>query len=156
MKKKQLEIICNDNNYEDVIKILSDYKIMYFDNYSQVIPPSFIDEKGPKRVFGFWGFIAAIVGVYLSILFLYWTQKISYPLNIGGKDLFTFAASVPIIFEFTVLVLVISLFITYLVNYKILRWKKNSGNIRTILIEHIYNTDLLQSKLEPLGAVIKQ
>lgn len=156
MNKKRMEIICNNDNYEDVIRILTDYKIAQYDNYSQVIPPTFVDEKGPKGIFGFWGFIAACAGVYLSVLFLYWTQKISYPLNIGGKDIFTFASSVPIIFEFSVLFLVVSLFILFLVSYKMIRWKKTSTDIRTISIEHIYNTDLLQSKLEPLGAVIRK
>jgi mono/diheme cytochrome c family protein len=44
-----------------------------------------------------------ILGAVLALLFEWWTSAIDYPLNTGGKPLFSWQAFVPVMFEVTVL-----------------------------------------------------
>ncbi|MGD0835849.1 MAG: quinol:electron acceptor oxidoreductase subunit ActD [Polyangia bacterium] len=44
-----------------------------------------------------------VLGALLAILFEWWTSAIDYPLNTGGKPLFSWQAFVPVMFEVTVL-----------------------------------------------------
>lgn len=44
-----------------------------------------------------------IIGAFLGLLFQFWTSAIDWPINVGGKPLFSWQAFVPIIFECGVL-----------------------------------------------------
>jgi mono/diheme cytochrome c family protein len=44
-----------------------------------------------------------ILGAVLALLFEWWTSAVDYPLNTGGKPLFSWQAFVPVMFEVTVL-----------------------------------------------------
>lgn len=44
-----------------------------------------------------------IVGGFTGLALQYWTTVIEYPLNIGGRPLFSWPSFVPVIFELTVL-----------------------------------------------------
>jgi hypothetical protein len=48
-------------------------------------------------------FIAAIVGLLAGLGLTYYTSVVDWPLNIGGKPLFSLPAFIPILFELTVL-----------------------------------------------------
>jgi hypothetical protein len=53
---------------------------------------------------GYLVFLGGLTGFVLAILLQWWTGAKDYPLVIGGKPLFAFEFSMPIIFELTVLV----------------------------------------------------
>ncbi len=44
-----------------------------------------------------------LLGLVLGTAFTWWTSAVDYPLNIGGKPLFSLPAFVPIMFEITIL-----------------------------------------------------
>ncbi len=48
-------------------------------------------------------FAAGVVGLLAGLALTYYTSVIDWPLNIGGKPLFSLPAFIPIIFELTVL-----------------------------------------------------
>jgi len=52
---------------------------------------------------GYLVFLGGLTGFVLAILLQWWTGAKDYPLVVGGKPLFAFEFSMPIIFELTVL-----------------------------------------------------
>lgn len=48
-------------------------------------------------------FLAGIVGMLVALALTYYTSVIDWPINIGGKPLFSLPAFIPIIFELTIL-----------------------------------------------------
>lgn len=48
-------------------------------------------------------FFAAIVGLLAGLALTYWTSAVNWPINIGGKPMFSLPAFVPIMFELTIL-----------------------------------------------------
>jgi len=57
-----------------------------------------------KRSFIPWvTFITGCTGCAVGLGFQWWTSAISWPINIGGKPMFSHAAFIPITFEFTIL-----------------------------------------------------
>ncbi len=48
-------------------------------------------------------FIAACVGLLAALALVYYTSVIDWPVNIGGKPMFSLPAFIPIMFELTVL-----------------------------------------------------
>lgn len=48
-------------------------------------------------------FIAASIGLMVSLYFQYWTSAVDWPINVGGKPFNSFPAFVPVAFEITVL-----------------------------------------------------
>jgi len=59
--------------------------------------------KGPSRL-GYVALVAGITAVLLAKLAQWWMSEVDYPLNIGGKPLFSWPAFVPVTFELMVLV----------------------------------------------------
>jgi hypothetical protein len=55
-----------------------------------------------------------LIGALLGLLFQFWTSAISWPINVGGKPLFSWQAFVPIIFECGVLFAGITTFMAIL------------------------------------------
>lgn len=48
-------------------------------------------------------FIAALVGLLAGLSLTYYTSVVNWPINVGGKPMFSLPAFIPIIFELTVL-----------------------------------------------------
>ena len=48
-------------------------------------------------------FIAGIIGLSLGLALTYYTSVSDWPINVGGKPMFSLPAFVPIIFELTIL-----------------------------------------------------
>jgi hypothetical protein len=62
------------------------------------------DAMGLKRSFIPWvTFFLGLTGCALGFAFQWWTSAVSWPLNIGGKPLFSAPAFIPVTFELTVL-----------------------------------------------------
>jgi hypothetical protein len=57
----------------------------------------------PRSILGYLVFIAGSIGFFGAIGLIYYAGAISYKLVIGGKPLFAFEPSIPIMFECTVL-----------------------------------------------------
>jgi len=53
-----------------------------------------------------------VVGGGLGLLFTYWTSAINWPINVGGKPLFSWQAFIPIVFEAGVLLAGITTFLS--------------------------------------------
>ncbi len=49
-------------------------------------------------------FLAAFLGLTAGLGLQYWTSVIAYPLNIGGRPLFSWPAFIPVTFEMTILI----------------------------------------------------
>lgn len=48
-------------------------------------------------------FVAGVVGLGAGLLLTWWTSVVDWPINVGGKPLFSLPAFIPIIFELTIL-----------------------------------------------------
>jgi hypothetical protein len=48
-------------------------------------------------------FIAGLAGLSFALWFTWWTSAVNWPVNIGGKPMFSLPAFIPICFELTVL-----------------------------------------------------
>lgn len=48
-------------------------------------------------------FIAGLTGLLAGLLLTWWTSVVSWPINVGGKPMFSLPAFVPVIFELTIL-----------------------------------------------------
>ena len=57
----------------------------------------------PYSKLGFLVFVGGITGAFLGWLLQWWTSEVDYAINISNKPLYAFEASVPIIFELTIL-----------------------------------------------------
>lgn len=59
---------------------------------------------GIKRsVIPYVAFVAGVVGLLAALALVYYTSVMNWPINIGGKPLFSLPAFIPIMFELTVL-----------------------------------------------------
>ena len=59
---------------------------------------------GVKRSWLPWvTFFAGTTGCLLGLWFTWWTSAVSWPINVGGKPMWSLPAFVPIIFELTIL-----------------------------------------------------
>lgn len=48
-------------------------------------------------------FVAGVVGLGAGLLLTWWTSAVDWPINVGGKPLFSLPAFIPIMFELTIL-----------------------------------------------------
>ena len=48
-------------------------------------------------------FIFGLTGCFLGLYFQYWTSAVSWPVNVGGKPMFSLPAFIPVTFELTIL-----------------------------------------------------
>ena len=53
-------------------------------------------------------FIAGVTGCFLGLYMQYWMSAVSWPLNVGGKPLFSLPAFIPVTFELTILLAALS------------------------------------------------
>lgn len=58
---------------------------------------------------GWVGLIAGMSGTFLAFLMIWWMVEINYPNIFGGKPYFNLTASIPIMFELTVLLSALTL-----------------------------------------------
>jgi len=58
--------------------------------------------KGPSKL-GYVALVAGLLGVTLSKVAQWWMSQVDYPLNVGGKPLFSWPAFLPVTFELMVL-----------------------------------------------------
>lgn len=59
--------------------------------------------KLPPSKLGYVALVFGISGIMAGLLMVYWMSAVNYPINIGGKPIFSFPAYIPILFEITVL-----------------------------------------------------
>lgn len=96
--------------FEDEYKLLEAAKKTHaqgyrkFDSISPFPIHGMDDAIGLKRSPVPWfTFIAGSVGCAAGVWLQWWTSAVSWPINIGGKPMFSLPAFIPVIFEITVL-----------------------------------------------------
>lgn len=57
----------------------------------------------PRSSIPYVTFIAGIIGGSFALWLTWWTSVVNWPINVGGKPLFSLPAFIPIIFELTIL-----------------------------------------------------
>jgi len=75
-----------------------------FECYSPLPVEGLADAIGFRRSgLPFVVLVGGVVGCLSGIALQYWTTVIAYPLNIGGRPVFSWPSFVPVVFEMTVL-----------------------------------------------------
>jgi len=112
--KKALAGITDDP--DKFLELAEDARRQGFSNLDAIMPypvHGFEEKLGLKKS---WVPAAAkfmlLVGASLGLLFQFWTSAIDWPINVGGKPLFSWQAFVPIIFECGVLFAGITTFLS--------------------------------------------
>lgn len=57
----------------------------------------------PRSSIPYVTFIAGVVGLISGLLLTWWTSAVNWPINVGGKPMFSLPAFIPIMFELTIL-----------------------------------------------------
>ena len=101
--------------WEDDVQILQAARKMRQAGYTQFdaitpFPIHGMEEAiGIKRSMIPWvTFFAGLLGCAVGMGFQYWASVVSWPINVGGKPLFSLPAFVPITFELTILLAALS------------------------------------------------
>ncbi len=93
-------VLNNPEKYEDDLKHIISLNIGKID----IIDPfGKMKFKSKKQVVSYSIFIGAVIGLLLALGFQYYAQTVYYPLNIGGRAIFSFIPSIPVTFEFAAL-----------------------------------------------------
>lgn len=79
-----------------------------------------------KRTVSYIALVGAILGLFLATLLIWWTSSVDYPVDAGGKPDFSIAASLPVLFEISVLFAALGIFTYFII--KIIT-KKRGRNI---------------------------
>ncbi len=157
MKKNNYEIIVSTGDYPKVLEVLNYLRLNYTDEFSLIQMPRESDaQEASSRLYGIIGVILGIIGAYIGIAFLFWTQRISYPLDIGGKHMFDFIYSVPVIFEFVVLFVVVGLFLVFIFSNRMFHFGETHTEKQSIYLENIYNIDIIKEKLKDFDVKIEK
>jgi hypothetical protein len=83
-----------------------------FDIYTPYPVHGLDKAMGVKRtILPYIAFGGGIFGLANAIFLIMWTGSIHYKLNIGGKPLFAFQFSIPVMFELTILLTALSTFV---------------------------------------------
>ncbi len=56
-----------------------------------------------RSIVPWFTFIAGTLGCTFGVWFQWWTSAVSWPINVGGKPMFSLPAFIPVIFEMTIL-----------------------------------------------------
>lgn len=56
-----------------------------------------------RSIVPWFTFIAGTIGCAFGVWFQWWTSAVNWPVNVGGKAMFSLPAFVPVIFEITIL-----------------------------------------------------
>lgn len=67
------------------------------------IPELDVELEIPRTKIPFIVLAAGLAGAGVALLIQWWTNAIDYPINVGGRPMFSIPADVPIVFETTVL-----------------------------------------------------
>lgn len=122
---KYLYIVFQDfNDFIEFEKVIS--KIRYIDennqirqvddyvSYSAISPENdYLIQKSSRKL-SIITFFSGLLGILLAIWFQFWTSAIDYPLNLSGKPFFSFLVSIPITFEFMILISSFVLLVSFL------------------------------------------
>lgn len=112
-----------------VEKLQTESEIMYEVFSPEPLSFSRYTGKGFHKKASIWALIASIVGIGLSIYFIYWTSSVDYRINTGGKEFFSIIYSVPLVFEISVLFALASLMITFLYFSKLPKWRDEENDL---------------------------
>lgn len=107
-------------------------------------------------------FIAGVVGLLAALGLVYYTSVINWPINVGGKPMFSLPAFIPIMFELTVLFAALSsvgaLFVLCKmprVNPPVIDKDLTCHKFAIFIPENDvgYNEDRIQKMMQELGAI---
>lgn len=90
-----------------VVKAAAKMKEMGFKNFDAISPypiHGMEEAHGIKRSWiPYVSFVAGLVGLSSGLALTWWTSVVDWPINIGGKPMFSLPAFIPIMFELTIL-----------------------------------------------------
>lgn len=108
-------------------------------------------------------FFGAVLGASLSFLLIWWTAAVDYPINVGGRPLNSWPASLPIMFETTVLCASFAAFIGALwtcgmprLNHPlegVAGFERTSDDRYWLALDAVGHDAELERRLERLGAL---
>lgn len=91
----------------EFLKAVRGVRLKKYKNYTPISPyPVHGLEEAmdiPRSKIPWVTFVFGVTGCLFGLWFTYWTSAVSWPINIGGKPLWSLPAFIPIIFELTIL-----------------------------------------------------
>lgn len=90
-----------------VLKAVRELRAQGFEKFDAISPfpvHGMEEAHGIKRSWiPYVTFVAGITGLTLGLLLTWWTSAVNWPINVGGKPMFSLPAFIPIMFELTIL-----------------------------------------------------
>jgi len=155
---KSKDICLSFSNIDDLklaIEIAESYSIEIID----IIIPAYLGIRKTEykgSLIGITSFIFSIVALLLVIYFQWWSSSIDYPLNIGGREFFSWVFSIPIAYELTILFAAIGVFVSYSFLTKLPRWHNADSsfyNMRDELMIIVSKNDNINDFLSKINYI---
>jgi hypothetical protein len=116
----------NSEDIKGAIAMAVRYEIDIVD----IISPCYLDIRKIKykgsRI-GIASFLFSCIALIIVLYFQWWTSSQDYPLNIGGREFFSWALSIPMAYELTLLFAAIGTLIAFLFFTKLPKWQEHDN-----------------------------
>jgi hypothetical protein len=150
----------SDDQLVETIKKLKEENISIRDVHTPFPVHDVLKLLGKESRLPNFAFIAGIFAIIGTFSFLYWSTVISYPINYGGKPVFSFPSYVVLIYLLTILITFLSTVAVFQVltglypgKNEALLHDRSTDDKFVIAVEKGENTEHVQSLFREKGAV---